>query len=144
MPGPSSAPRSVAPSVSKRRFTLAQANKTLPLVRRVVGDIVKTHDLALSLQAEAERAGNNGHTTAPLQAKLDAAMDHLQDYVAELAEIGCELKDYKTGLIDFTGSHRGRDVCLCWRLGEDRIAFWHEVNAGAAGRKSVSSLDPKD
>lgn len=144
MPGPSfSAPKSVVPSVGRRRFTLADANRTLPLVRRVVGDIVKTHDVALALQAEAEKAGA-GPAAAAVQGRLDAAMDHLQDYVAELTDIGCELKDYKTGLIDFTGSHRGRDICLCWRLGEERVAFWHERNAGFAGRKPVATLDAGD
>ena len=139
MPGPLSP--SSRPSTSTRparRFTLAQANRALPLVSRIVSDVVKTHDRAMALQAaqDAKRA-------AASHKELDAAMDRLQDYVAELAEVGCELKDYRTGLVDFVGRHQGRDVLLCWRLGEERVAFWHEVNAGFAGRRPASQLDER-
>ena len=140
MPGPSfSTPRSVKPSVPKKRFTLAAANKTLPLVRRIVSDVVKTHDLALNLQNQLESAEDSKETNA-VQAELNRTLEHLQTFVAELTEIGCEVKDYKSGLIDFVGQHQGRDVFLCWRLGEDKIHFWHELTAGFAGRKPISTL----
>ena len=140
MPGPSfSTPRSVKPSVPKKRFTLAQANKTLPLVKRIVSDVVRTHETALDLQAQLELVEDTKSTTA-VQSQLNRTMEHLQTFVAELAEIGCELKDYKSGLIDYIGQHQGRDVNLCWRLGEDKIHFWHELTAGFAGRKPIASL----
>ena len=140
MPGPSfSTPRSVKPSVPKRRFTVAAANKTLPLVRRIVSDVVKTHDLALNLQNQLESVEDSKQTAA-VQAELNRTVEHLQTFVAELTEIGCEVKDYKSGLIDFIGQHQGRDVYLCWRLGEDSIHFWHELTAGFAGRKPISTL----
>jgi hypothetical protein len=139
MPGPQSfTPRPVRPSRPKRRFTLAQANSTLPLVRRIVGDIVKTHGLVLRLQAEMERAA--GKEQAAAQSKLDESVARLEDFVDELMEVGCELKDYQVGLIDFVGRHQARDVYLCWKLGEEEIAYWHEINAGYAGRQPVASL----
>jgi DNA polymerase III alpha subunit len=49
-----------------------------------------------------------------LQSQLDATVNRLQDVMDELSDIGCELKDYKVGLIDFVGRHKGRDVYLCW------------------------------
>jgi hypothetical protein len=131
-------PGSVRPSRPKRRFTLAQANSTLPLVKRIVGDIVRVHDQAVKLQSELETLGAKERTTA--QSKLESSMTRLEDYVDELSEVGCELKDYQIGLIDFTGRHQGRDVCLCWKLGEDRIGYWHELDKGAAGRQPVSKL----
>ena len=139
MPGPLSSPRPPAPPRPARRFTLAQANRALPLVSRIVGDVVRTHDRAMALQARAEP----GKGPPPTHAELDAVMDRLQDYVAELAGVGCELKDYRTGLVDFVGRHQGRDVLLCWRLGEEHVGFWHEVNAGFAGRRPVSQLDER-
>jgi hypothetical protein len=143
MPGPSfSTPRSVKPSVPKQRFTLVQANKTLPLVKRIVSDVVRTHEQALQLQAKLESAVDTRQTTA-VQGELNSTMEHLNSFVAELTEIGCEIKDYKSGLIDFVGQHQGRDVYLCWRLGEDKIHFWHELSAGFAGRKPISSLVEK-
>ena len=75
-----------------------------------------------------------------LQADLEAAVDRLQDYVQELGALGCELKDYEMGLIDFPGRHEGHAVCLCWKLGEEKIGFWHEIEAGLAGRQPVSKL----
>ena len=145
------APGSVRPSRPKRRFSLEQANRSLPLVKRVVGDIVKTHAQAMRLQRELERpqqqkAASHKQPAAPapaqagLQSQLDACMNLLEDFVDELSEIGCELKDYQTGLIDFVGRHDGRDVYLCWRLGEERITHWHELDSGFAGRQPVSKL----
>jgi hypothetical protein len=144
MPGPSFfTPRPVSPSLPKKRFTLALANKTLPLVRRIVSDIVAAHDHALEVQAQVERQ-RDGKEQASAQSELDVTLDRLQDLVDELIDIGCELKDYQTGLIDFIGRHQGRDVYLCWKLGEEKIGYWHELNAGFAGRKPVSMLDERE
>ena len=114
-----------------RHFTLEEANKTLPLVKRIVADIVHNHTEVTRLQAQLETAG------AAAQDQLAKSLEHLQDYVEELTEIGCELKDYRLGLIDFIGRHEGRDVCLCWKLGEDRITHWHEIDAGYSGRQPI-------
>ena len=139
MPGPQSfTPRPVRPSRPKRRFTLAQANSALPLVRRIVGDIVKTHGLVLRLQAEMERA--SGKEQAATQGRLDQSVGKLEEYIDELNEVGCELKDYQVGLIDFVGRHESRDVYLCWKLGEEQVGFWHELSAGYAGRQPVTAL----
>lgn len=144
MPGPQSfTPRPVRPSRPKRRFTIAQANSALPLVRRIVGDIVKTHGLVLRLQAEMERAPG-AREQAATQSKLDESVTRLEDFVDELSEVGCELKDYQVGLIDFVGKHQARDVHLCWKLGEEQIGYWHEINAGYAGRQPISSLKEAD
>jgi hypothetical protein len=135
MPGSkSSASKSVSPSVRKRTFTVAEANKTLPLVKRVVADIKKTHDHVLELQTEDE----TGESPA-----IESAIQKLRGYVVELEEVGCELKDPQVGLIDFLGRHQGRDVLLCWRLGEERIHFWHELTAGVVGRKPIATLDER-
>jgi hypothetical protein len=124
---------------SKRRYTLGEANRALPLVTRIVRDIVNAHERATQLQAKIEELPG-AKEAAHAQDQLDSALDRLQDYVDELAALGVELKDYETGLIDFPGRHDGRDVCLCWKLGEERVGHWHEVHAGFAGRQPVSKL----
>ncbi|HEV8377635.1 MAG TPA: DUF2203 domain-containing protein [Tepidisphaeraceae bacterium] len=126
------------PSKTRRRFTLEQANKALPLVTRIVRDIVNTHERATQLQAKLEES--TGRETA-LQAQLDSALEQLQDYVDELGSIGVELKDYESGLIDFPGRHQGRDIYLCWKLGEEKVGHWHELHSGYAGRQSTSTLE---
>ncbi|HEX8913200.1 MAG TPA: DUF2203 domain-containing protein [Humisphaera sp.] len=142
MRGPQSAPpESVSTPRSKRRFTLAEANRALPLVSRIVADIVRVHGEAVDLQSEiAVNSGGSRKMHQALQARLDDQLARLEDFVDELTEIGCELKDYSVGLVDFVGRHQGRDVYLCWKLGEPEIGHWHELDAGAAGRQPVRTL----
>jgi hypothetical protein len=71
------------------------------------------------------------------------AIERLDDLVDELEDVGAQLKDHQSGLVDFVGRHEGRDVYLCWKLGEESIAYWHELDAGFAGRKPVSLLHEK-
>ena len=130
--------RRPAPSQPVRKFTLEQAIKALPLVKRIVADIVATHQRATTYQLRLEKAKAAEQQAA--QRELDASVDRLQDLVDELSDVGCELKDYQTGLIDFVGRHDGRDVYLCWKLGEETITHWHELDGGFAGRKPVSQL----
>lgn len=138
MPGPQFLKPEPTPAARPvRHFTLDQANKTLPLVKRIVADIVRTHTEVTKLQSQMETAGSS------VQDQLAKSLEHLQDYVEELTEVGCELKDYRLGLIDFIGRHDGRDVCLCWKLGEEKIFFWHEIRAGFAGRQPIATLREK-
>jgi hypothetical protein len=125
-------------------FTLAKANSALPLVKRVVGDIVITHSKAADLQGKIESLPTGANSRSVLQDQLETTIDRLQELVGELADIGCELKDCETGLIDFIGRHKGHDVCLCWKLGEDKISFFHEITAGFSGRQPVTLLDEKE
>jgi hypothetical protein len=135
MPGPQFLkPEPVPAARPVRHFTLEQANKTLPLVKRIVADIVRTHTEVTQLQSAMETTG------AAIQDRLAKTLEHLQDYVEELTEVGGELKDYRLGLIDFIGLHEGRDVCLCWKLGEEKILFWHELRTGFAGRQPIAAL----
>ena len=129
---------SAASGRSRRRFTVSEANRSLPLVRRIVTDIVGTHAQAIAVQSHIGRA--TPKEQGPLQSQLERLLERLEDFVDELTEVGCELKDYSVGLVDFTGRHKGRDVYLCWKLGEEQVAHWHELDAGAAGRKSIRTL----
>jgi len=132
-------PPIATPPKSKRRFTLAQANKPLPLVSRIVSDIVAAHTAATTLQLRLETLKTSREQNKA-EKELEEKLDRLQNLVDELGEVGCELKDYQSGLVDFTGRHQGRDVCLCWKLGEGTVGYWHELQTGFAGRKPVSEL----
>lgn len=134
------------PMPGKKYFTVAEANATLPLVRAIVRDIC---DLARSWRERQERLnrlqpGKRGmlseaHQEEVLQAYADYERDQerMQEYEQELKRLGVELKDYFTGLIDFPAWRDGREVYLCWRLGEPEVAYWHEVEAGFAGRQKL-------
>jgi hypothetical protein len=136
-------PRVGRPGTPQRRFSLKEANKTLPLVRRIVQDIVRSHAEAIRLQAAQELTSESAKQAA-IQSQLEIQTSHLEDYLDELHEVGCEMKDFDSGLIDFVGRHQGRDVCLCWRLDEPVIEYWHETEAGFAGRKPVSMLEEQE
>jgi hypothetical protein len=131
-------PKPVSPSRPTKRFTLEEANSALALVKRIAADVVKTHQAVLSLRADANAAGPKDQ--AAKEAQLNRAVDRFQGYVSELRAIGCELKDAKLGLVDFLCRFQGRDIYLCWKLGEDQIDFWHEVSAGFGDRQPVAAL----
>ena len=110
---------------------------------RIVADIVHCHQSATDLHEKLETT-KSARDQQTLQERLDTETRHLQEYVDELADVGCELKDFQTGLVDFIGRHQGRDVYLCWKLGEEKIEYWHELHTGVAGRQTVASLEEGD
>jgi hypothetical protein len=123
----------------RKRFTIAEANATLPLVSRIAHDIMRTHAWARSLHAQLE-ASPSQSKRIELETDLDIAADRLETLADELADIGCEIKDFRLGLVDFVAAHAGRDVYLCWRPGETTITHWHELDAGFAGRQPIELM----
>ena len=127
-----------------RTFTVEEANNALPLVKRVVADIVRAYGL-LSEQAEdykdvravEDRTSEVEDRLNGLKRSMGVLSEEIETFVAELAEIGCEMKDLKIGLIDFPSLMDGRRVFLCYELGEERVEFWHELTEGYAGRKPL-------
>lgn len=124
----------------KKFFTVEQANKALPYVSRIAQDIRDTYRKALDFQQRIEFP-TPGEDIDSLQDEYQKHIEMLTAYVEELQKVGVDLKDYSLGLIDFPGLHEGREVCLCWRFGEENIVAWHEVDAGFAGRQDISSLN---
>jgi hypothetical protein len=126
-------------------FSLDEANRALPLVRRIVADLRNEYDSWRQSMARYEiiaagtRAylGEDPHEVA-LRHELADRAARLDGLLEELRSVGCELKDFEQGLVDFYALLDDRLVFLCWRLGEPRIEYWHEVDAGAAGRQPVN------
>jgi hypothetical protein len=135
-----------APKTGKKFFTVTEANNALPLVRAIVQDIT---ELARELRERHERLNrrrsndrsrlSDAHEEEfqQVQAELERGQEKMDEYVRELGQLGVELKDYFTGLIDFPSLMNGRPVYLCWRLGEAEVAHWHELEAGFAGRQKL-------
>ncbi|MFI5379680.1 MAG: DUF2203 domain-containing protein [Tepidisphaerales bacterium] len=124
----------------RKHFSLAEANRSLPLVSRIVRDIVQRHRAAVDTQVRLETAGTLAQIR-DIRDSLETSLERMQEYVDELTKLGVELKDPETGLVDFPGRHQGREICLCWRLGEERVQHWHELHAGFSGRQPVSLLE---
>ncbi len=123
----------------RKYFSVDQANRALPYVRRVVTDIVDAYHAAVSLQHKMEFPLPD-QDTDQLRGEYDTIMSRLNDLIDELSDVGAELKDYDKGLVDFPAALDGREVSLCWMLGEPEITAWHEVDAGFAGRQPIETL----
>jgi hypothetical protein len=123
------------PPTDKKYFTHAEASKTLPLVRAIVADIAA---LATAMRERHEQLQElTGPAREDAEDRIENDQDRMQELVDELSALGVELKDFFNGLIDFPCWMYGREVYLCWKLGEPEIGHWHEVWAGFAGRQKL-------
>jgi len=128
-------------------FTLAQAQRLLPEVERHLRDALFHKAEAQKAQQEMEVIANRIRSSGgaqvdlgrqlDLRARRDASAASLADAIDRIDQIGALVKDLDTGLIDFMSRFDDRDVCLCWRLGESAIGFWHGVEDGFRGRKPI-------
>lgn len=124
-------------------FTREEAETLLPQISVILRSIQQERkamrEQEEKLGALKGRARSNGHdlneqiTTS--QAELARHIQELQALAAKLDSLGGVLKDPDTGLIDFLSLRNGHPIYLCWRLGEERINYWHEIDNGFAGRQ---------
>jgi hypothetical protein len=127
-----------------RLFTVDHANRTLPLVRRIVEDVVREHQQWQEVIAELDALAVEARADIPdpriraLEARAQRFAQELDSLHAELESLGIQLKDRRIGLIDFPSELDGRRVLLCWRLGEPSVQFWHDEESGYAGRQPLS------
>jgi hypothetical protein len=132
--------------VAARYFTPEQANELLPSVRLLVKQLV-SHRRALAVatvrhaRIATKIAGNGGgvrpHEVDELQSTIDAEATGVVRCVEELQALGVLVKDLDQGLVDFPARNGDDEVLLCWRLGEDEVAFWHTLDDGFAGRRPL-------
>jgi len=126
-------------------FTREEAEALLPQITPILRRIQDGRAAMLQTQQELEglhlqAAGNGYHLherMLQLQRELAAHAGGLRELAADLDAFGCELKDPDMGLIDFLSLRDGREIYLCWFLGEERINYWHSIPAGFAGRQPL-------
>ena len=125
-----------------RTFTLSQANETLEIIRPLMDEVQAIRQKVMSSQPEAWTAiekslGNGGSRSL---SRMVQDFEKLDALVHQILETGALIKDVNIGLLDFPALREGREVYLCWQYGEGEIAFWHEVEAGYAGRQPIESF----
>lgn len=132
----------------KKFFTIDEANAMLPLVKAIVTDLT-----ALSRDVYERRqrltqllAGRNSNPDdvysqelAQIEEELEKDGLRLREYVDELQRLGLEPKNGLEGLVDFPTLIDDQPAYLCWKLGEPEVLFWHELEAGFAGRQSLTA-----
>lgn len=124
-----------------RRFTVDEADRALVLVKRIVADVVRDYARLLELQEIIDASGVAGSPQAhAAREEISRTAESLQTCIAEADAVGVVLKDWAVGIVDFPTCADGREVQLCWRLGEPRVAHWHETDAGFAERQPIETL----
>ncbi|HPD30748.1 MAG TPA: DUF2203 domain-containing protein [Phycisphaerae bacterium] len=125
---------------SKKYFSLREANRSIILVRRIVADIVRDYQELCELHAacKAYDAAGDIHRAEQGRERYARITDHISELQEELEKIGCEIKDYRLGLVDFPALLDGRQVYLCWQIGEDRVSHWHEATTDDTQRRPIS------
>jgi hypothetical protein len=136
--------------VAHRTFTLPEANAALtelrPVAERMV-DLRRHHRASVAKRDElATRIGSNGggmtaSDVTEASAEVEQLAGALAACVSRIQDDGVQVKDIDTGLLDFPTLRDGREVLLCWRVGEGEIAYWHDVDEGFAGRKPVEPVE---
>ena len=139
--------------MQKRYYTVDEANQAVPFLeetftriiqmRRQIGELYKLLDLADSapetddFTVEMEGASKVIlHNRGTLKALILAVQDELQ----KINATGCLIKSVDTGLVDWYAKKGGRDVFLCWKLGEKEVKFWHDTREGIRGRRPIEEL----
>ena len=124
----------------QKLFELEEARSTLPLVSRIVSDIVEVtaqmKEIYLEIR-EVAGEGSDRDRLDELQERLQEIADGRSEFFEELAALGIEMKDPNKGLVDFPALLDGRVVYLCWKLGEETIEHWHELATGFDNREPV-------
>ena len=130
-----------------KRFTLTEAERLLPEIDRIIREAVslktRYQEAEQAIQSLAQRVAMQGgvvidRTTVLRQrAERDQCGERLKSAVEEIQDYGCVIKDLDIGLIDFPTLFRGKEVYLCWKMGESSIGHWHGVDEGFAGRKPI-------
>lgn len=129
----------------QRTFSVEEANRLLPILRRQLRNMRRLRDELAALNPEIEKARlksdlGGGSVFGPLYLQ---GLERFTSVVQEIEAFGVLIKDYHEGLCDFPHEHEGRIVYLCWKLGEEEVGWWHEVESGFAGRQPVSELSVK-
>jgi hypothetical protein len=121
----------------ERIYTVEEADAALDELRERLPRIRAARATMFeSARLVDERTGADGGGSAASPAYWEARAT-LAGEIAWLAERDILLRDPETGLVDFPGERDGRRIWLCWRLGEERVGHWHELEAGFVGRRAL-------
>jgi hypothetical protein len=129
--------------MDERLFTLAEASQMLPRLRPILVDAGiewrRMRDLNPEIQKVRDKVPMDGFS--PYGVEYIESVTHLMILLHQVKDLGVVVKDVDKGLCDFPYMRNGRVVYLCWHLGEDSIAFWHDIESGFAGREPLDQTD---
>ena len=130
----------------KKCFTIEEAEELLPQIEKILRKTIRLNN-ALELLSSIEIEDYDDYANLRRITKSNKEFHKLSyefySNIEKLEYMGCLIKDLETGLIDFYHKFEGRDIFLCWKLGEKNIKFWHEVDTGYMGRKPILDFTKK-
>lgn len=131
-------------------FDIDAANEALvevgPLLATLAdqrAELIRLRDRALAAHASASSAGGSEideDEAQVIRLRMQGIVDQMAAAVARIDALGITLRDIERGLIDFPALAGGRQVWLCWELGEEDVAFWHELDTGFGSRRPLIEL----
>jgi len=138
-------------------FSLAEADRLLPVLRPLLAEMraaiadMREAEAQVSVLVQQHKEEHLDKAANPDRAlywqlvkKTRTLEERVQDLLDEVRFLGAEVKDLDLGLVDFRHERGGEVVYLCWRAGEDRIAYWHDLKSGFAGRRPIEELHPAE
>jgi hypothetical protein len=127
-------------------YGIDEANERVVVLRPMLEQLRADRDRVAEVQSELQRgretngSAEHAEQLAEMEDELRGIVRRMQTTVGHIDSLGVTLRDISTGLIDFPALVMGRPIWLCWRLGEDDIAWWHEANTGFDSRQPLSEL----
>ena len=132
-----------------KTFTLDEAQTLLPVIESLLNRAMEAKQAAEELQEEAGATARRILVSGGLhidigaaqkrKVTLEALVQRAKDAIEEINDSGVQVKDLDTGLLDFPCVLEGETVLLCWKRGEPRIAWWHRIEDGFAGRQPIDA-----
>lgn len=123
-------------------FSVEEANAALQIIRPLMEEVQTLRNKIIASQPEIwpaiERSAGNGGS--PILSKLVKDFERLDDLLHLILATGAQIKDINTGLLDFPAWRKDHEVYLCWKYGEGEIEYWHEIEAGFAGRQPIDEF----
>lgn len=126
-----------------RTFSLDEATALLPRLTELLTEMqerkqaIDTSRAELNEMSSVSRGNGRLQEVQRKQRSAQEAAKQINALLRDLQQLGCELKGLDEGLIDFPAEREGRTVYLCWKLGEERIQYWHELDTGFASRQPL-------
>jgi hypothetical protein len=127
----------------ERIFTVAEASRLIPQLRSILIEAGEEWGQMRRLNPEIQKVRDKVPLDgfAPDGVQYVEAASHLLFLLNQIKDMGVHIKDIDKGLCDFPYMRNGRVVYLCWHLGEDSITYWHDIEAGFAGREPLDETD---
>ena len=126
--------------MERRFFTVSEANKLIPLLTKKLKSMQrvgrKLQDVSGAVAPESQDIAWSGGI--PVEPQYFRLLSTFQSDLGDICAEGCQIKDIESGLIDFPTFWEGREVYLCWQLGESEVSHWHEVEAGFEDRQALA------